>query len=212
MDFGVLYLTDRAANRAAAWLGFFVVLLFVILPIALAYLFVPLYIAVIIMAAIKKFKIQDPAFTLLFPLVPFAAALVLCMMFWWCIPFIVNFLKDCRDLLMMNDTSVFKDDLSDFDCCFYFVLILGSSIGSLFSCVSIGSMAPKENTLITRPTRSKWKWDKDDNIDLYTRSRGKNKYYKTQSDHVLHSGPQLSEDEIDKWKRRYGRKHNKRPN
>ena len=56
MDFGILYIPNKAASTAAMVLGFLACAVFIYIPLILAYLFVPLYLAVVIMAISGKHK------------------------------------------------------------------------------------------------------------------------------------------------------------
>lgn len=143
MDFGVIYMSDRNATHAAMGLGCMIFLLFIFIPLIAAYLFIPLYLAVLVMALMGKFKDDELKFALLLPIAPFAVASLLCLMLWWCVPAIVNFSRDCLDLVTMRDDVLFRAAIPDDKCYWYFIVVLGGCIGSIFAATSI--IMPKES-------------------------------------------------------------------
>lgn len=142
MDFGILYIQNKAASQAAMGLGCFVFIFCILIPYIVCWAFVPLYLILLILGAIRGFKVENPAFTFLFPLVPFASACVLCMFFWWAIPAIVNFSNDLLDMIspFYDGNTLFRDSIPDDKCFLYFIGVLGGSVGSIFSIVSIGAL------------------------------------------------------------------------
>lgn len=149
MDFGILYMPNKAASQAAMGLGCFVFLFCILIPYIVCWAFVPLYLILLILGAIRGFKVENPAFTFLFPLVPFTAACVLCIVFWWAIPAIVNFSNDLLDLInpFYDGNILFRDSIPDDKCFLYFIEIIGGSIGVIFSIISIGSLFEKKQTI-----------------------------------------------------------------
>lgn len=145
MDFGILYVPNKAASQAAMGLGCFVFIFCILIPYIVCWAFVPLYLILLIMGAVRRFKVDDPAFTFLFPLAPFLAACALCLPLWWAIPFVVNtadmLLESFRDIFVSNDNiSIARKDIPDDKCFLYFIGVIGGCVGSLFSVVSIGSL------------------------------------------------------------------------
>lgn len=223
MDFGVIYMQDKAATRAAMWLGAFIFVLFILVPFFVWWLFIPLYILLLIIGAKRKFKVDNPNFIFLFPLAPFAAALVLCLAFWWCIPLIVNLANDLFEtfrsiFINSNSPIVFlKDEISDEKCYLYFILFFGGSVSSFFSIMSIACMEPLSLTKQYHKinTRSKWKWDKNDNIDAYCRASRKSVKPKSCEQMNLSQENKLYREQqynVEKWKQRQNRKQQKRQN
>lgn len=223
MDFGVIYMQDKAATRAAMWLGAFIFVLFILVPFFVWWLFIPLYILLLIIGAKRKFKVDNPNFIFLFPLAPFTAALVLCLAFWWCIPLIVNLANDLFEtfrsiFINSNSPIVFlKDEISDEKCYLYFILFFGGSVSSFFSIMSIACMEPLSSTKQYHKinTRSKWKWDKNDNIDAYCRALRKSVKPKSCEQMNLSQENKLFREQqynVEKWKQRQNRKQQKRQN
>lgn len=142
MDFGLLYIQNKAASQAAMGLGCFVFVICILIPYIFCWAFMPLYLILLILGAIRGFKVENPAFTFLFPLAPFGAACVLCMGFWWAIPTIVNLSNDLLDMInpFYDGNILFRDNIPDDKCFLYFIGVLGGSVGSLFSIVSIGTL------------------------------------------------------------------------
>ena len=169
MDFGLLYIQNKAASQAAMGLGCFVFVICILVPYIICWAFVPLYLILLILGAIRGFKVENPAFTFLIPLAPFAAACVLCMFFWWAIPFIVNLANDLFETfrsIFIDDNSpiVFlKDEIPDEKCYLYFILFFGGSISSFFSIMSIACMEPLSSTKQYHKINTRSKWDNNDN-------------------------------------------------
>lgn len=133
MDFGILYMPNKAASQAAMGLGCFVLIFCIIAPYIMCLLFVPLYIAVFLNSANYITNDSDLKYVLLPPLVPFVFAGLLCLPLYWAIPGIVNFVRDCIDIITLNtgDNFLFRKDIPDNDCYLYFIGVLGGSLGSL---------------------------------------------------------------------------------
>lgn len=142
MDFGILYVPNKAASQAAMGLGCFVCIFCILIPYIVCWAFIPLYLILLIVGACRKFNVENPAFTFLFPLAPFAAACTLCMFFWWAIPAIVNFSNDLLDMIspFYDGNTLFRDSIPDDKCFLYFIGVFGGSVGSIFSIVSIGTL------------------------------------------------------------------------
>jgi hypothetical protein len=137
------------------------------------------------------------------------------MWFWWAIPFIVNVADSLLDMFKNIFTgeyySLLREDIPDDKCYLLFILVFGGTFSSIFSFMNICCMEQANYFEDSKKySKTKWKWGKDDNIESYSRAYSKKR--KISTNNVIHSGPQLSEDEINKWKNRYKRKHNKRPN
>lgn len=149
MDFGILYVPNKAASQAAMGLGCFVCIFCILIPYIACWAFIPLYLILLIVGACRKFNVENPAFTFLFPLAPFAAACALCLPFWWAIPTIVNFSNDLLDMIspFYDGNTLFRDSIPDDKCFLYFIEIMGGSIGSVFSIVSIGTLFEKKQTI-----------------------------------------------------------------
>ena len=152
MDFGILYVPNKAAQQAAMGLGCFVFVFCILIPYIVCWAFIPLYLILLILGAAKGFKAENPAFTFLLPLAPFAAACVLCMFFWWAIPFVVNtadmLLDTFKSIFIGSDRiSFFREDIPDGKCFLYFIGVIGGSVGSVFSIVSIGAVFENNQTV-----------------------------------------------------------------
>ena len=148
MDFGIIYMRDGAASRAAMWLGCLVFLLFIFVPLITFWLFVPLYLAILVIGALRRFEVESPTFTFLLPLSGFFLAIALFILFWWAIPSIVNFARDCVDMISLNmdDHFLFRESIPDDKCYLYFFGVVGGSIGSIFSSIILYK-------LINNPTK-----------------------------------------------------------
>ena len=142
MDFGILYMPNKAASQAAMGLGCFVFLFCILIPYIVCWEFIPLYLFFLIVGAFRIFNVENPAFTFLFPLAPFAAACALCLPFWWAIPTIVIFSNDLLDMInpFYDGSILFRDSIPDDKCFLYFIGVVGGSVGSFFSIISIGSL------------------------------------------------------------------------
>lgn len=213
MDFGVIYMQNKAATHAAMVLGVFVFLVFILLPMVAAYLFIPLYLIVLLMAMMGKFKDEERKYALLMPIIPFGVAIVLCLMFFWAVPAVVNFARDCLDMVMMRDDILFREPIPDSKCYLYFILVLGGGVGSMLALTSI--IMPKESNVkrIDKLKRSDRKpatppvrfvpdfnntpsgWDDNESLDL------------TATAHATYRNQQYN---VDKWKQRQKRKEEKR--
>ena len=126
-------------------LGCAVFVLFIFIPYIVCWLFAPLYLTLLIAGAFRGFKVENPASTFLLPLAPFAAACVLCIAFWWAIPFLVNTADMILDafksiFVSSNSISFIREDIPNGKCFLYFIAIFGGSIGSMFSIASIGKL------------------------------------------------------------------------
>ena len=212
MDFGIIYLQDKVATRAAMWLGGVVFILFILLPYLAAYLFIPLYLIVIAMALMGKFKGEELKYALLMPIIPFGVAIVLCLLFWWAVPAVVNFANDCLEIAMMDDT-LFKPDIPDSKCYLYFIFVLGGGVGSMMALLSL--IMPKESGVkrtdklkrtdrkpaeppvryVPDFTNTSSRWDGASVNDIFA---GAHETYRYQQYNV------------DKWKQRQKRKEEKR--
>lgn len=138
MDFGILYIPNKAASTAAMVLGFLACAVFIYIPLILAYLFVPLYLAVVIMAISGKHKGRGLKFPLLLPLAPFAVSGFLTLLLWPALPTLVNAVHILTTLLFGSlESSVYRKDIPDNECILDFFLFLGGSFGSFFSVLSI---------------------------------------------------------------------------
>ena len=139
MDFGFIYFRDRNADRAAMGLGCLMVPLIILLPSISVYIFPVLYLTLLICAFITKFKIDNIGTMLLMPLASFGAALPICALFWWIIPWIMNTLYDMRSMLpFFEDRPLFAPDaLSDSEAIFYFIIYFGCTFGTLFAVFAI---------------------------------------------------------------------------
>lgn len=137
MDFGILYIQNKAATQAAMWLGMIVFLFAVFIPYIGAYLFIPLYIAVLIKLAYYKFKVDGIGYALLLPLAPFVAASLLCLIFWWAVPTIVNIVDELIVLFKPGELSLYREAIPDSKCYLYFILVLGGGVGSIFCLMAL---------------------------------------------------------------------------
>ena len=117
-----------------------------------------------------------------------------------------------------NSPIVFlKDKISDEKCYLYFILFFGGSVSSFFSIMSIACMEPLSLTKQYHKinTRSKWKWDKNDNIDAYCRASRKSVKPKSCEQMNLSQENKLYREQqynVEKWKQRQNRKQQKRQN
>ena len=155
MDIGYLYIRDKAASQAAMGLGRVVFFLFIFIP----YIFIPLYLILLIAGAFRGFRVENPALTFLLPLAPFAAACVLCIVFWWAIPFLVNtadmILDAFKSIFVSNNSiSFFREDIPNEKCFLYFIAVIGGSIGTLFSIMSIGILYENQTSIKTKENRA----------------------------------------------------------
>ena len=132
MDFGIIYIQNKAAANAAMWLGMTVFLLAIFIPYVGAYLFIPLYIAVLIKLAYYKFQVDGLWSAILLPFAPFAFSILLCILFWWAIPSVVNIADELITLFRPGTLSLYRETIPDDKCFLYFVLVIGGGIGSLF--------------------------------------------------------------------------------
>lgn len=222
MDFGIIYMQNKAATNAAMWLGFFIFSLFIFVPFLIWWLSIPLYITLLVVGATKKFQVENQVFTFLFPLAPFAAACVLCLAFWWCIPFIVNLVNDLFEtfksiFVSSNDPIVFlKEEIPDEKCYLYFVLYFGGAFSCFFSLMNIFCMeALSLHSKSSRTyTKSKWKWDKNDNIDAYCRASRKRIKPMSHELNLTQENKLYREQQynVEKWKQRQKRKQQKKHN
>lgn len=148
MDFGFLYIRDKVSSQATMGLGCAFFLLFIFIPYIVCWLFIPLYVALLVIGALRKFKVDNPVFTFLIPLSGFLLALAIFIVFWWAIPGIVNFGRDCIDIFTLNtgDDFMTRKSIPNEQCYLYFFGIVGGSVGSLFSIVSIGALWEESNS------------------------------------------------------------------
>ena len=146
MDFGVIYIQNKAASRAAMWLGFFVFVLFIFIPLLSAFLFIPLYFAVIIMALLVGFKSDNILFALLSPLASFLIVGLLSLCFWWAVPTIVNAVDELIILFRPDKLTFNVERIPDNECFAYFIAVLGGLGGSFLSVISIGLLSEDLST------------------------------------------------------------------
>lgn len=132
MDFGIIYMQNKAATNAAMWLGMMIFLFAIFIPYIGAYLFVPLYIAVFVKLAHYRFQVDGLWTAILLPLAPFAFSILLCLLFWWAIPTIVNVADELITMFKPGELSLYRESIPDDRCFLYFVLVLGGGIGSFF--------------------------------------------------------------------------------
>ena len=140
MDFGILYIPNKAASTAAMVLGFLACAVFIYIPLILAYLFVPLYLAVVIMAISGKHKGGNLKFPLLLPLAPFAVSGFLTLLLWPALPTLVNAIDTLMTLIKPGELALYRKDIPDNECVLDFFLFIGGSFGSFLSIISIGSL------------------------------------------------------------------------
>lgn len=145
MDFGIIYMQNKAATQAAKALGILVFIMFILVPVVAAYLFIPLYLIVLAMSMMGKFRDDERKYALLMPIIPFGIAIVLCLLFFWAVPAVVNFARDCIDMALMRDDILFREAIPDSKCYLYFILVLGGGVGSILALTSI--IMPKESNV-----------------------------------------------------------------
>lgn len=58
MDFGIIYMQNKAATNAAMWLGFVIFSLFIFVPFLIWWLSIPLYVTLLVIGATKNFKLR----------------------------------------------------------------------------------------------------------------------------------------------------------
>lgn len=136
---------NKAATQAAKALGILVFIMFILVPVVAAYLFIPLYLIVLAMSMMGKFKDDERKYALLMPIIPFGIAIVLCLLFFWAVPTVVNFARDCIDMALMRDDILFREAIPDSKCYLYFILVLGGGVGSILALTSI--IMPKESNV-----------------------------------------------------------------
>lgn len=158
MDFGFIYMRDRAASQATMGLGCLVFILFIFVPFIAAYLFIPLYIAVIIKLAYFKFHVENTWSILFAPFAPYLVAAILCLPFWWAIPTLVNIVNESL-AMFRGDVTLFGEAIPDNKCFQYFIIFFGGSFGSLICFASLIMGFEKIDTIDTY-TWSEEYWQK----------------------------------------------------
>lgn len=213
MDFGIIYMQNKAATQAAKALGILVFIMFILVPVVAAYLFIPLYLIVLAMSMMGKFKDDERKYALLMPIIPFGIAIVLCLLFFWAVPAVVNFARDCIDMALMRDDILFREAIPDSKCYLYFILVLGGGVGSILALTSI--IMPKESNVkrIDKLKRSDRKPAEPpvraipDFQNTTSRYDGNAFLDLTANAHATYRNQQYN---VDKWKQRQQRKEEKR--
>lgn len=180
MDFGLIYMRNGAVSQAMMGLGCIVFLFFILIPYVACLLFVPLYLTLLFLGADGKIKTKSPALTFLMPLAPFAIAGILCLLFWWAIPFLVNMVDMMfvafKSIFVSNDSiSLARKDIPDGKCYLYFIIVFGGSIGSLLSIMGISELwrYVKVNDKSIAQVREKEKRKEDYAIHIIEDIKGK---------------------------------------
>ncbi len=204
MDFGFIYFHNREISRAAMGSGCLFFVLFIILPIISCFLFIPLYLMVFVLCAANKFQLKDTKQILLFPLAPFAVACVLCAVFWWLIPDVINLIGAFLSIfksIFANNNSLFTpyEDIPDKQCFLYFISVFGCGLGSIVSIFSIEDIMNQESKNI----------NKKEHYDILhdPKYKQRKKPIAEQQDYM--SSKQIDEDTA-KWLERHRRKTSNR--